>query len=63
MIGTEALNRVIGKDLLQTYLATTGVLRVGKPEEVAAAVLFLASDEASYITGQHWSVDNGLSPY
>lgn len=62
MIGTDALDRVIGKDLLQTYLATTGVQRVGKPEEVAGVVLFLASDEASYITGQHWSVDNGLSP-
>jgi NAD(P)-dependent dehydrogenase (short-subunit alcohol dehydrogenase family) len=63
MIGTEALHQVIGRDLLQTYLATTGVQRVGKPEEVAGVVLFLASDEASYITGQHWSVDNGLSPY
>jgi NAD(P)-dependent dehydrogenase (short-subunit alcohol dehydrogenase family) len=62
MIGTDALDRVIGEDLLKTYLATTGVLRVGKPEEVAGVVLFLASDEASYITGQHWSVDNGLSP-
>lgn len=62
MIGTDALDRVIGEDLLKTYLATTGVLRVGKPEEVAGVVLFLASDEASYITGQHWSVDNGLGP-
>lgn len=33
--------------------------RVGKPREVANAVLFLASDEASFITGEHLMVDGG----
>jgi len=32
---------------------------MGKPEEVAHAVLFLASDEASFITGTHLVVDGG----
>jgi len=35
--------------------------RVGLPEDVASAVVFLASDDAAYITGQVLSVDGGMS--
>lgn len=35
--------------------------RAGRPEEIARVALFLASDEASYVNGQAWVVDGGLS--
>ena len=38
----------------------TPLCRIGKPEEVAAAVYFLASEEASFITGQTLCVDGGF---
>jgi 2-hydroxycyclohexanecarboxyl-CoA dehydrogenase len=35
--------------------------RLGKPEDIAGAVLFLASDDAEFITGQTISVSGGLT--
>jgi NAD(P)-dependent dehydrogenase (short-subunit alcohol dehydrogenase family) len=41
--------------------AQTLLKRVGRPKEVARAILFLASEEASYITGTHLMVDGGYT--
>jgi len=38
----------------------TSLARTGKPEEVAAAIAFLASDQAGFITGEVLNVDGGL---
>jgi NAD(P)-dependent dehydrogenase (short-subunit alcohol dehydrogenase family) len=47
--------------LLETYEDRHMVGRLGRPEEVARVVLFLASDESSFVTGAAWPVDGGLS--
>ncbi len=48
------------EDLLETARAHIPLGRMGQPSEVAAAVAFLASDEAKYITGQTLNVDGGM---
>ena len=55
-----ALTDAIPEDARETMLANTPLGRLGDPENVAAAVRFLASDEASFITGEVLLVDGGL---
>lgn len=50
----------LGEEWRTQLLSMTPVARFGTPEEVASMVVFLASDEAAYITGQVVSVDGGL---
>jgi 3-oxoacyl-[acyl-carrier protein] reductase len=47
-------------EAMQSILDQTPLGRIGLPEEVAAAVVFLASEEASYITGQVLRVNGGM---
>jgi NAD(P)-dependent dehydrogenase (short-subunit alcohol dehydrogenase family) len=51
---------VLGGDDVQAMVRSrTPLGRFGKPEEIAATVAFLASDDASYITGQTVYVEGG----
>ncbi len=48
-------------DMIDPMLARQGIKRVGVPEDIASAVLFLTSPQASWITGQTLAVDGGFS--
>jgi 3-oxoacyl-[acyl-carrier protein] reductase len=54
------LTEVLGDELTGAMLANTPLGRLGEPEDIASAVRFLCSDEASFITGEVVLVDGGL---
>lgn len=54
------MTAVLSAELKTNMLAHIPLKRLGKPEEIAAAVKFLASEEASYITGQILGVNGGM---
>ncbi len=59
-IETGMLNRFTGTDERKAALAATVPLkRVGRPEEIAQTIMFLASEKASFITGASYLVDGG----
>jgi len=51
----------LGDEVAGQVIAQVALGRLGKPEEIAAAVGYLASDDAAYITGQTLVVDGGLA--
>jgi 3-oxoacyl-[acyl-carrier protein] reductase len=55
-----ALTDVLPDEVQQAILANTPLGRMGAPEDVARAVRFLCSDEASFVTGEVLLVDGGL---
>ena len=52
--------KTVPEDLLKKFASLTMLGRLGQPEEIAKAALFLASDDASYITGHVLSVNGGM---
>jgi len=57
---TTPMTEAVPEKVLDMMKEKTPLQRLGKPEDVANAYLFLASDEASFITGAVLSVDGGL---
>ena len=52
--------QVLGRETLDALAEDTPVGRLGRPEDIAAVVSFLASDAASFITGQVITSDGGF---
>jgi len=55
------MTKVLGDEAAAMAAKATPLRRIGTPEDVAGVVCFLASDEASYVTGQVIAVDGGMT--
>jgi 2-hydroxycyclohexanecarboxyl-CoA dehydrogenase len=66
-IDTPLLNRApeelgeLGRKVVDVMVGSTALRRMGQPDEIAAVVAFLCSDDASYVTGQALGVSGGLA--
>jgi NAD(P)-dependent dehydrogenase (short-subunit alcohol dehydrogenase family) len=58
-IATDMLSTIPEK-MMETFRSKIPVGRIGRPDEIARVVAFLADDDSSYITGQIWAVNGGL---
>jgi galactitol 2-dehydrogenase (L-tagatose-forming) len=63
-IGTEMIQKMRERpELFNKWLEMTPIGRIGEPSEVAAAVLYLASNASSYVTGSILSIDGGYTAW
>lgn len=60
---TTEMTGALGQELVDRVLAKIPAEKLGDPAEIAKAVVFLASPAASYITGQTFAVDGGMTMY
>lgn len=60
MTATEAVEKHLSDDFRSLFLKHIPLNRIGQPEEIAAAVVYFASDESAYTTGQILSVSGGF---
>lgn len=59
-IATLALTKNMSKTFIDTFMNACILKRLGEPEDIAAAVAYLASDDASYVTGELLKVGGGF---
>ncbi len=57
------ITRELSEEITEAVLDNIPAGRLGRPEDVAGAVAFLASDTAAYVTGQTLAIDGGLTMY
>ena len=50
----------VGERIVRNMIGKTALRRLGQPDEVAAVIAFLATDDASYMTGQTLGVSGGM---
>jgi len=62
-VATPGLDKAVPEDVKPHLAAATALQRLGDPDEIAKAVLFLASDDASFINGTELLVDGGYINY
>lgn len=59
---SDMVEGITGNDaLMKAFMQRVALGRIGEPEDIAAAAAFLASEDASFITGVNLPVDGGVS--
>ena len=60
MTATDSVKNALNDDFKNFFLKHTPIKRMGLPEEIAASVVYFASDDSAYTTGQILTVSGGF---